>query len=429
MFFESQSFGDLLHLSVNGNYFNTDGYVRPITSEAGPIDLPARSETNNLHVTLGITPSKTMTGYVRANVYDFDQNQGSPLGADGQHTDDIDAGFRRTLDNGGQLSASVFAERDRFHTENTDPITIRGHDEFISNAHHTPGGELGGSVQWTRMVGQLGFVTGGADARRVTGEDQSINYSAPGTFSFTDNGGGAQNTVGLFAEGDFFVRSRLEVLPSARFDDWENLGGHDNKSPGTDRQFPNRSKARVNPKLALKYAWTDNLSLRASVYSAFNAPTLDNLYRSFSASSFAIIANPQLGPETLTGGEAGIDYRMGSAQLQVNVFQSELKDVIAGEAVSYSPVYTIQDFNVGRSRSRGVELITDLHIAPSVDFAPSVTLYGVRSLRRTRPIPPSSARPTPIRRRSREAARCHSSGAGFRRSSYADGTSARGSPM
>ncbi|HEY5865483.1 MAG TPA: TonB-dependent receptor [Candidatus Tectomicrobia bacterium] len=87
-----------------------------------------------------------------------------------------------------------------------------------------------------------------------------------------------------------------------------------------------------------------------------------NLYRSFGTTTFVGLSNPQLGPETLIGGEMGLDFHIKTAKLalQLNGFYNRVKDFIAGVAVEFDPIFTTENQNIGTIRSRGMELISTL---------------------------------------------------------------------
>jgi outer membrane receptor protein involved in Fe transport len=101
------------------------------------------------------------------------------------------------------------------------------------------------------------------------------------------------------------------------------------------------------------------VAVRGAAYRGFRAPTLANLYRSFGTIGFVGLANPQLAPETLIGGEMGVDFQVKAWKLalQINGFYNVVNDFIAGVVVAFDPVFTIENQNVGTIRSRGMELI------------------------------------------------------------------------
>ncbi|HYX22284.1 MAG TPA: TonB-dependent receptor, partial [Thermoanaerobaculia bacterium] len=89
------------------------------------------------------------------------------------------------------------------------------------------------------------------------------------------------------------------------------------------------------------------------------APTLNELYRNFRTGNTLTLANPELGPETLTGGEAGALVTTADGRLfaRATGFWAELQDTIVNRTLSSTPnLITRERENIGRSRSRGGEL-------------------------------------------------------------------------
>ncbi|NNE07965.1 MAG: TonB-dependent receptor, partial [Gemmatimonadetes bacterium] len=131
---------------------------------------------------------------------------------------------------------------------------------------------------------------------------------------------------------------------------------------------------------------TEAVSLRGGAYQAFRAPTILELYRT-SGSSTVNAGNPELGPEELTGGELGFNYRMNAFfSAKVTGFWSEVDGTItlktigvAGDtATVIEPCGLIpedgtcrQQNNVGKLRTRGVEFEFDVEPHPFWSFAGS----------------------------------------------------------
>ncbi len=130
--------------------------------------------------------------------------------------------------------------------------------------------------------------------------------------------------------------------------------------------------------MAARYTLIDWVVLRGAFYEAFNAPNLDQLYRPYSADSYANVPNSQLGPETLIGGELGFDWTTSHGSLQGTVFRNTLNNVITYNAISFSPVYTTMPVNLGQSRSQGFELLGELepyqgvHIGAGYTYTESI---------------------------------------------------------
>src|SRR4029079_6473320 len=70
--------------------------------------------------------------------------------------------------------------------------------------------------------------------------------------------------------------------------------------------LPEKSDDAVSPRVAALYRITDRVSAWGSFSKGFRAPTLKELYSPFRVGAILTLANETLGPERLTGGEAGI---------------------------------------------------------------------------------------------------------------------------
>ena len=68
-----------------------------------------------------------------------------------------------------------------------------------------------------------------------------------------------------------------------------------------------RTDTAVSPHAGALYHLSDRVSVWGDIGSGFRAPTLNELYRQFRVGTVLTLANEQLGPERLVGGEAGIN--------------------------------------------------------------------------------------------------------------------------
>jgi outer membrane receptor protein involved in Fe transport len=221
------------------------------------------------------------------------------------------------------------------------------------------------------------LVTAGVDARWIDGDSDEAIFNFAGTGVATRRqAGGDQRFVGIFAQDVFTPLPRLHITAALRFDSWRNgdasridrtvATGQITKTP-----FADRSDTAVSPKFAVLYHATDRLSLRAAAYQAFRAPTLNELYRQFRVGNVVTLANAELGPERLTGGEIGLDYAVGEQWLaKLTGFWNEVKDpvsnvTLSGPLPADCPTGTVcrQRQNLGRTRSRGIE--AELHYRPT----------------------------------------------------------------
>ncbi len=99
-----------------------------------------------------------------------------------------------------------------------------------------------------------------------------------------------------------------------------------------------------SPRGSLSWNSADALwKLRASAGSAFRAPTVGELYYPFSG-------NPDLRPERSTSFELGAERYLAGGRVEASLFWNDFRDLIVYDFSRF------QNFNVGRARTRGVEL-------------------------------------------------------------------------
>src|SRR4029079_191274 len=112
-----------------------------------------------------------------------------------------------------------------------------------------------------------------ADVRRASWDDQD------------------QSLGGLYAQQTLGVTSRLAVQLGARL----------------DRGASEKTRPSLNPRIGALFRASEAVTLRASAYRGFRAPTLNELYRPFRVGNVQTEANPGLREESLLGAEIGAD--------------------------------------------------------------------------------------------------------------------------
>jgi outer membrane receptor protein involved in Fe transport len=125
---------------------------------------------------------------------------------------------------------------------------------------------------------------------------------------------------GAYFEDIIRVTPSWLLTASGRLDHWQNFDAFAPPNPALavgSVPLPDRSETFFSPRLALLHKLTGNVSLTASGYRAFRAPTLNELYRGFRAGNVFTEFNPNLRAERLTGAEGGaIVTAWTSASLQ-----------------------------------------------------------------------------------------------------------------
>ena len=316
----------------------TDGYG--IVAEPGAVDGPAWSRRAAVRARVEAALGEDAVLDARFGGFAEDQNGGT------QYTT---ATARDALASLGisfsGVEATIFARWARFGQDRARLAPDRS-AEALASTQSSPADDEGASVTWKRG----GFLLG-VDTRRIFGRSLEDLTSGPVTSRDTY---GEQRVLGIFAQEIFDPIPWLQVQAAARLDWWHNLGGIRHEALATggtqDTDLSDRSDVSLNPRLALRARALPWLSFRAAAYRSFRAPTLNELYRPFQVGQVRTEANPDLGPETLLGAEAGFD----TPWLRMTAFYADLRDPIVNASTAMTNLQMRQ--NLGSARIAGLEV-------------------------------------------------------------------------
>ena len=234
-----------------------------------------------------------------------------------------------------EISFLGFRSQEDFHSTYSS-IGLSRNTETLSIRQSAPSNGNGADLLWNHHGGNWNVVSG-ADVDQDRGF--SYDHLVP---SGTRISGGTLLQHGEFVQGDYRIGG-LQLFAGAR-----------HQFTGQDRQF-------FSPSAGLAYGhnrWRG----RGSVYRAYRAPTLNELYRQFRTGNTVTLANNALRPETLFGSEAGADYEMENGGIHVTAFRNALNGLVTNVTLSSTPsLITRQRQNTGDSESRGFEAAIDRH--------------------------------------------------------------------
>ena len=359
---------------VAGEIFHSDGHVIVDTSQRGSVDTKAGVTYKTLDLRLAEVARAERRLFIRGSLFNESRENGTPL-----QTNDTSL---RQLAGGAEFEApgaGRFALRSHVGSQTYNPtfsaVAAGRNSESLTRRQTTPARQFGASLQWSKYAGRHHNLVAGAELRDVSGHSDEVVVSG-GRDTTAITAGGRERTIALFAQDTIIAGNRLIFTLGARVDRWRNLDGHSDTTPlatrvTASRVFPERAETAFSPRLGLLYRIDPALTLTASAYQAFRAPTLNELYRSFRVGSVVTQANAGLVAERLTGGEAGarVSGWKGRFLLSGSAFWSELDGPIANVTVQQTPeLITRERLNLGRTRSRGVEVEGELRITSAISM-------------------------------------------------------------
>ena len=357
--------------SLTSEMFRTDGYILVPDSVRGSVDTPANSKDVTVYARVGHELGNNGRIFVRGNFYTESRNNGTRLQTNDTRIGEGALGVEKQFSNNDSLMIRVYGDVESYNQTFT-AVAANRNSETLTDLQHVPEQVVGAAGQWVHTVGSSHTLLGGADISSVIGASDEILLTG---LNRNRNGGGRQRTVGFFGE-DIFRHARWTVILGARVDDWKNYRGSlvtvPLAGPTVSTNYPSRTDVALSPRLSVLRAINDHVSLTGSVYRAFRAPTLNELYRTFRVGNVLTFNNAALDAERLTGAEAGVNISGWNGRLSMRgtFFWSDIVDPVANVTLSTKPtLITRQKMNLGRTRSRGVELDGILRVNRDIQIA------------------------------------------------------------
>ena len=376
-----------LGVAVQGSAFDTSGFPIVTAAERGIIDNNAEVNFQNIDGKVDYRVNDRVNFFVRAGYFQEDRVNGKIGEVNDTQWTSLSGGVRVKMPDQSDLQATVFGDDSTFHSTFlavTAPSATVASRSIVRLAtdQNVPTTAIGTMAQWSKPIGVKNFFSAGFDWRHVNGDSLEDVYiatpgapivppTAPATLSLQRNSGGTQDSIGAFFQ-DVISLNDLVVTLSARVDSWQNRDGHiietmvSSGLPGAGNRpsLEDRDDTVVNPRAAALYRVSDRVSVWGDIGWGFRAPTLNELYRQFSVGLVRTLANEDLGPERLFGGEAGV--RLEAARnLSVrstwydNTVENPISNVTIGTNLQ-------QRQNLGRTRIHGWQNDVEMRINPSL---------------------------------------------------------------
>ncbi|HKX31304.1 MAG TPA: TonB-dependent receptor, partial [Blastocatellia bacterium] len=306
-FFASQPWKGV-GVAVSGEALRTDGYFIIAPELRGRADERAGSRHRLLNLRLDHNWKTDQSVFIRGSLFDEDRQNGTQLQRNDTATESVAVGGRWKTPDGSLWNLALFANQQRFHQSFTAVAADRN-TETLTRLQFVPSRDAGFSFNWSRAGLDKHLLVAGIDLRGVRGTSDELVY-VTGRPSSVVSAGGRQRRLGFFAQDLVSLSARWQLALSARYDNWRDSSAASvTRSLATGliqpQFFAPHSAGAFSPRLSVIFRPQQRLALRAAVYRAFRAPTLNELYRAFRVGDTLTLANQNLTAERLTGGEIG----------------------------------------------------------------------------------------------------------------------------
>jgi iron complex outermembrane receptor protein len=352
----------------------SEGYPLVVASQRGPIDTTTPSNHAVVNGRVEVDVSDALLLSARTGLFRENQNGGTRTTTARVELAHFGAGARLRTAAQGTFTLDLFGRLQRFEQQR-GRVTAGRASETRAALQDVPADDQGAFLVWTGpdwTAGGTHVLTAGLDARRMAGtsEEQLFPPEPTPASTLLRSAGGTQLSGGVFVQDLYTVSPALELSAALRVDLWRNTRGEQRVERASGdvetTAFEDRTEQQLSPRLGLRLRPVDWLTLRASGYRAFRAPTLNELYRPFQVGTVLTAANAALRAERLWGAEAGLEAEApGGLTTRVTGFWNVLDDPITNVTLA-EPLpggASRRRENLGQARVRGVEASVDWRLA------------------------------------------------------------------
>ena len=359
----------------SGEAFHTDGYVLVPKADQGSVDMSAYSQHGTADLTIERKIGAQSDVFARGLYFDDSRNNGTIDQTNSIRLGQAALGADLDLGSAGNLQLRSYGTFETYH-QSFYSVPLNQNSEGLTDLQTVPAQGIGASAVWSGALGRRQTLVAGIDDHDEIGHSNEMIFSSTTGSNTKDTAtGGHQRTTGVFGEDMVQVAPGWTLALSARFDDWSNFDSFLFTHPilpagaNTTVSYPDRSYTAFSPRASLIHPFDSHVSWSASVYRAFRAPTLNELYRSFRQANNLTDANASLRAERLTGGETGVAWQGFGERLQMRgtFFFNEIVDPVSSVSCQVTPVpavcpaptvntLTFVRDNLGRTRAPGLEV-------------------------------------------------------------------------
>ncbi len=364
----------------------TDGFSTLRADQRGSVDVKSDSEVTAYQGLLRLNPTESWLFTLKADTYEEDRVNGTPLATNGTEATDISASALHLFaDQTSGFKVIAYTQDRDFHNQFTAVADDRASERPALNQFEMPATAEGASVNFFGELGDGNPFTIGADTRTVDGEVNEQFRNLGSGFTRLRKAGGEQRYTGAFATLQLETAPATRIVANIRIDEVENEQGirqEWNTETGAQIRndaIPSSSENFFSNNITLYHDFTDNLRGMLRQTSGFRAPTLNELYRPFRVKNDIIESNSQLQTEEHFGLEAGLRFQSDESwSLSANIFQYRLDNMIANVVLSREPGFNPlcgfvpsggscgQRLNLSEATVEGLEINWDSQLADTL---------------------------------------------------------------
>ena len=327
-------------LTLDAQGARSDGFIPVTRATRGPADRAAPYKEASFRARWIAPVTDTIEAQLSGLAFTDERDRG--VAFTDNRTRGADASLRVVGRGRWQWSALAYSQWRTLRSSFASVSDGRLSASQVSLQDSVPSRSFGFSGEIRPPVGHGIDLRLGTDARFTSGESRELYSFVAGEPTRRRIAGGETSTQGLFADVAY-KKGPLILSGGTRLDRWKVSDGElverllSGGSPTRDDDYPKRNGWLPTFRAAAVVEVAQGTSFRAAAYRGWRLPTLNELFRPFRAGADATAANAGLKPETVTGAEAGVDFRRDAFDVSVTAFVNRLHDAIANLTLGRGP--------------------------------------------------------------------------------------------
>ena len=327
-------------LTFDAAYARGDGFIPIVAEDRGPIDRGARYEQASASVRGVVQAGGTE---IQTNLTAFTDARDRGLPFTNNLSQGADASVRVVGRGAWRFEALAYLQTRAFASSFVSIDDARTRATQVLDQFNVPATGIGGRIELAppEVVG-IALRLGG-DVRALSGRTRERYTFVGDAPTRLREAGGRSITFGGFVDARAML-GPVAVTATGRIDGWRIDNGFLSErtiatgAPLTGLRFADRRGSEATWRGGAAWDVTPTIALRASGYTGWRLPTLNELYRPFRVGADATGANALLRPERLSGAEGGATWHPDPAfTLAATGFSNRLDDVIANVTVARGP--------------------------------------------------------------------------------------------
>ncbi|MBP7952238.1 MAG: TonB-dependent receptor, partial [Sphingorhabdus sp.] len=330
------------NLSLSGSYSRGDGFIPIIASQRGTADRAAGYEQGGVALRFVIPVAAETDLQASLRGFTDDRNRGFDF-SDSSNSG-VDGSIRLVKYAGDwQASLTAYAQLREFSSQFGAVSADRSVVTPTLDQFAVPSSGVGLRFELRPPVGDAAELRIGGERRRALGETRENFTFVAGAPTRFRTAGGLTDSFGLFTEASFRPADNVTISAGGRIDRWAirdgfrreiNIGG----TVRSDDRFTDRAGTEPTARIGAAWALNDTWRVKASAYTGWRLPTLNELYRPFRVGADATAANETLSPERINGTEASVSFGEDkSLRANITLFYNQLDNAIANVSIARGP--------------------------------------------------------------------------------------------